>query len=237
MTSEINWNTGIPDKFGIYLVTTIFDVVDICHFKDGEWQIYDNEEIVAWCLMDNIKPYKEETMETLNNKTNKAIFETNAQACDIMNDIIKKDMKEIKIDIPKGYEFFGIDDDNKIVLTKKQSQYPKTYVECCKILNYNLNNDIVAGYKYSLLENIQKLLICRDAYYKIAGEQMGLDKYWEPDWQNNSQQKYIIFYYQDEITLSKGPNVNRLLSFPTEEMRDVFYENFKELINECKELL
>lgn len=58
MTSEINWNTGIPDKFGIYLVTTIFDVVDICHFKDGEWQIYDNEEIVAWCLMDNIKPYK-----------------------------------------------------------------------------------------------------------------------------------------------------------------------------------
>ena len=58
MTSEINWSTGIPDKSGTYLVTTIFDIIDICHFKDGEWQIYDNEEIVAWCLMDNIKPYK-----------------------------------------------------------------------------------------------------------------------------------------------------------------------------------
>ena len=28
-----------------------------------------------------------------------------------------------------------------------------------------------------------------------------------------------------------------ILEFPTEEMRDAFYENFKELINECKELL
>ena len=130
MTSEINWSTGFPDKFGTYLVTTIFDVVDICHFKDDEWQIYDNEEIVAWCLMNNIKPYKEETVETLNNETNKAIFETNAQACDIMNDIIKKDiikkdMEKINIaellkDCPSGMEldctmyenctFEGIDD-------------------------------------------------------------------------------------------------------------------------------
>lgn len=179
---------------------------------------------------------KEEIMETLNNETNKAIFETNAQACDIMNDIIKKDMKEIKIDIPNGYKFFGIDD-NKIVLTKKQSQYPKTYVECCKILNYNLNNDIVAGYKYSLLENIQKLLICRDAYYKIAGEQMGLDKLWEPDWSNYENIKYIVGGYDGEIGYNQNHHIHKILAFPTEEMRDVFYENFKELINECKELL
>ena len=36
----------------------------------------------------------------------------------------------MKLDIPEGYEFFGIDDDNKIVLTKKQPQYPKTFEEC-----------------------------------------------------------------------------------------------------------
>jgi hypothetical protein len=34
-----------------------------------------------------------------------------------MNNIIKKDMKEIKIDIPKGYEFFGIDE-NQVVLKR-----------------------------------------------------------------------------------------------------------------------
>ena len=30
---------------------------------------------------------------------------------------------------------------------------------------------------------------------------------------------------------------NSILSFPTEEMRDEFYNNFKDLIEQCKELL
>ena len=30
---------------------------------------------------------------------------------------------------------------------------------------------------------------------------------------------------------------NAILTFPTEEMRNAFYENFKELIEICKELL
>jgi hypothetical protein len=30
---------------------------------------------------------------------------------------------------------------------------------------------------------------------------------------------------------------NTILAFPTEEMRDEFYENFKYLIEQCKELL
>ena len=32
-------------------------------------------------------------------------------------------------------------------------------------------------------------------------------------------------------------DVNVILTFPTEEMRDAFYENFKDLIEGCKELL
>jgi hypothetical protein len=32
-------------------------------------------------------------------------------------------------------------------------------------------------------------------------------------------------------------DVNMTLTFPTEEMRDAFKENFDELIEECKELL
>ena len=74
-------------------------------------------------------------------------------------------------------------------------------------------------------------------YNEEYGEEVGLDKPWKPDWKDSSQQKYTIFYYQDEITSSKGPNVNRFLSFPTEEMRDFFLENFKELIEQCKDLL
>jgi hypothetical protein len=32
-------------------------------------------------------------------------------------------------------------------------------------------------------------------------------------------------------------HINHILSFPTPEMRDAFYENFKELIESVKELL
>jgi hypothetical protein len=94
-------------------------------------------------------------------------------------------------------------------------------------------------YLYSnktLLNNLNKLKICRDAYWKIAGEQMGLDKPWEPDW-NDESQKYCIRMDRNKIVNCSSSFNNRILAFPTEEMRDVFYENFKKEIEECKELL
>ena len=99
-----------------------------------------------------------------------------------------------------------------------------------------MDND-AQGYKADLIIRFQELIIARNAYWKIAGEELGLDKPCEPDWTDSSQQKFTIFYYQDEASLSKGSNINRFLSFPTEEMRDIFYENFKNLIENCKELL
>lgn len=125
---------------------------------------------------------------------------------------------------------------------KKQIKYPKNYKECCDILgykaSYDLNNitthDCVYDYK---LQMLYRVLICRGAYWKIAGEQMGLNKPWEPDWESFNESKYCL--YITENTVHKGVFYadNRILAFPTEEMRDAFYENFKDLIESCKELL
>lgn len=82
--------------------------------------------------------------------------------------------------------------------------------------------------------DLQKLLICRDAYWEIAGEQMGLGKSWEPDWKNH-EFKYCIKVLGNTLECVSEMNIQCILSFPTEEMRDAFYENFKELIEECKE--
>ena len=60
---------------------------------------------------------------------------------------------------------------------------------------------------------------------------------WNPDWTDNYQKKWIINFYQDEINLTNGTNVHFVLVFPTKEMRDAFYENFKDLIKKCKKLL
>ena len=118
-------------------------------------------------------------------------------------------------------------------------QYPKTYEECCKILGIEDRENGYCGYEYELLGEFQKLYICRDAYWKIAGEQMGLDKPWKPDWgENDGGYRYCIRNQSNKIVLSnEWLGENYILSFPTAEMRDAFYENFKELIDKCKELL
>ena len=145
----------------------------------------------------------------------------------------------IKIDIPKGYEFAGVDDDNQqVVFERIGCQYPKTYEECCETLSLGENGKLYTkGYKASLIQDFHKLLICRDAYWKIAGEQMGLGKPWEPDWLNTEQDKFVIYTHNKVIHLNCFLLGHNVLAFPTEEMRDAFYENFKDLIESCKELL
>jgi hypothetical protein len=116
-------------------------------------------------------------------------------------------------------------------------KFPTTYEDCCKVLNIIPNNKLVfsnpneeSEYAYcnlALYNSFNKLKICRDAYWKIAGD-------WKPD------VMYCDLYcigYDGNVITWKMQGGCRLLVFPTSEMRDAFYENFKELIEECKELL
>ena len=133
----------------------------------------------------------------------------------------------------KDYEIKEVSGKFKVV--KKQPQYPKTFRESQNTLGI-IEDYYVCGYKSELLDKFQQLLTCRDAYWKIAGEQMGLGKFWEPDWDDDLLKCYISFY-NNEVDKCTIQYSNKILVFPTEEMRDEFYDNFKDLIEECKELL
>ena len=124
----------------------------------------------------------------------------------------------------------------------RKPKYPTTYAECCKVLKNELNDNKEVEYfeyKYDLLDKFKQLLICRDAYWKIAGEQMGLDKPWKHNYLKDANTiRYAIYNTGDEIVKLDGKLYrNYILCFPTEEMRDAFYENFKDMIENCKELL
>ena len=142
--------------------------------------------------------------------------------------------------------------DGKTYAVLKKPIYPKTYKECCDALSiapyYNLRyhtyergyNEYATTFELCSLQDklniLGKLLICRAAYWKITGNEMGLDKPWEPDLEN--EELYCIQNFNKQIIKSKTNTAfNKKLVFPTEEMRDTFYENFKDLIEECKELL
>ena len=152
---------------------------------------------------------------------------------------------------PEGYIFKdengNVINTTKIVLEKKGKRYPKTYEECCKILGVNPNNFLTTtdcydgevetiDYEIGLLSkfvSLWYLRICRDAYWKMTGEEMGLGKPWEP----TMETVYCISRNDNVIKCSYRGGKSNILEFPTPEMRDAFYENFKELIEECKELL
>ena len=127
-------------------------------------------------------------------------------------------------------------------------QYPKTYEECCRVLNLTKyppalvpNKSIfISQYKdfphYYEIQKLAELLICRDAYWKIAGKQMGLDKPWKPDL-SKDEFSYAITYQYGYINKIEVRHKNVILVFPTQEMRDAFKENFDKDIDECKEFL
>ena len=150
---------------------------------------------------------------------------------------------KLEYEIIDGYEFEKVEN-NKIILKPIKPKYPTTYEECWKV-RFEVDGETtleefhnVSGYYSGPLGALQKLLCCRDAYWKIAGEQMGLDNLWEPDWSSFSEGSYPT------ITKCNGMIVKTSIythdcpfAFPSAEMRDAFYENFKDLFEQCKELL
>lgn len=113
----------------------------------------------------------------------------------------------------------------------KFSKYPTTYEECKALLHGTR-----CGYDWRLIRYFQQLLLCRDAYWKIAGEELGLGKPWEPDW-SESKPKYTIVVIENKLVKHYALTQSYILVFPTAEMRDAFYENFKDQIDSCKTLL
>lgn len=196
---------------------------------------WENDEIVyklscddsSWWSVDNLKPYKEKIME--DNSINYCQVGKITAVC------FQDTNYEDKVELQLGNNYEIKEENGKYYAVKKQFKYPKTYEECKSILGITTSM-ARPDYNGDLIVAIQKLLIYRNAYWKIAGEQMGLNEPWKPDWKDGSD-KYFICYLKDELWMSNIRDCNRVLVFPTKEMRDAFYENFKELIETCKELL
>ena len=154
---------------------------------------------------------------------------------------------------PEGYIFKdengNVINATKIVLEKKKKEYPKIYEECAKIMNcpiagpsgwlFNFDANIKDPYYRKidiLMGKFTRLLICRDAYWKIAGEEMGLGKPWSPDLTDNVN-KHCIEFRDCGVCKVTYSYTSRIFAFPTKEMRDAFKENFGPDIEICKELL
>lgn len=200
---------------------------------------------------DELKPYKvEDDMKTKNrNSCANCVFAIldDKPHCGLRGFTDKFNIKDCSAEnniLPNGYE---LQEDGYFSWVQKKPVYPKTYKECCDILNlswnkffvmFDIDHNGLTDAENNLYESFIKLKRCRDAYWKIAGEQMGLGKSWEPKYETLTDNTFFtIQTFNGEIDKSATSHRNSILAFPTIEMRDAFYENFKELIEKCKELL
>ena len=159
--------------------------------------------------------------------------------------------KDYKLIPPDGYLIGKVTNVNNGMLVeyvKKKPNLPTTYKECCKILNLpelelvydtdysTLNLSTYEWKKLNAYNALHKLRVCRDAYWRIAGEQMRLGKPWTPEDSDYITERYCIFVHKNNL-LCDTPAEDCVLTFPTAEMRDFFYGCFLLTIEQAKELL
>ena len=207
--------------------------------KSMSW--HDGFETIVYDFKETEDVLCAEDIESVNDADDntKSTMETITPSPDITANVTDKNNCDIQC--PDGYEFY---DENgnligtKVMMRPKKPVYPDNYEECVRIAKnihgYDIHIDVPAYGE--LMESFVKLLICRDAYWKIAGEQMGLGDSWKYD-MSKDEFSCAISYQYGCIEKNEIRHKNAILAFPTKEMRDAFYENFKDLIEQCKELL
>ena len=155
-------------------------------------------------------------------------------------------METKEIIIPQGWEIDKVED-NKVILKESKKELPKTWEECiAKIkdlecidsngdideVDFNVGivtnhiNDIPIGLGKPMLALCQ-LLVCREVYRQG----------WKPNWKDDKEIKYCIERVENYITKETYELTSKVLSFQSAEIRDEFLENFRDLIEEAKELI
>ena len=169
-----------------------------------------------------------------------------------MNDeiVIKEEGDELTIE-PKNGKVIDLENSDlskgKIVFKKKEKELPTKWGDLKKLKGYYVNDLSEIFYLRNANMTISKNLFPTKAEAEacLALSQLCQlrDAYnGEPladwcNWTNSNQEKYCIDIYKGEIYKDDYMNISKILSFKTEELRDKFFKNFRELIETAKPLL
>lgn len=153
-------------------------------------------------------------------------------------------MKEIKIEVPEGYEIDKENSTFESIIFKEKSKLPVSWKKLGKVKGWYVTS---MGFVYELGEEeanssnkgtwptkelaeaalaLSQLLQLRDRW---NGD-------WKADWQK-ADEKHVITIVADRTQKDWFTSVNKVLAFKTPELRDKFLETFQVLIETAKPLL
>lgn len=154
--------------------------------------------------------------------------------------------KEMKIQVPEGYEIDRENSTFEKIVFKKVDDLPKSWEELEFIDGFfvsSLSDIAKIGNNTTNDKNNKNVFPTKEeaeACLALAQLCQLRDRYndgWKPDWEHEVEVKFIFFYSRDRIIKSTCYMSNSVLAFKTEELRDKFLENFKGLIEIAKPLL
>lgn len=153
----------------------------------------------------------------------------------------------IEIEVPDGYKAVYNIHTQEVEMVS--ATLPKTWEEFCE------NNPIKAGeyfineygeiiyaaekHRAANLKNILPNKETAEAFLALMQLIQLRDCYrqdWKPDW-DKPYKKYCIYYEKDGVYFIDCIYHSRVLSFQSEVVRDMFLKNFRELIEQAKELI
>ena len=154
---------------------------------------------------------------------------------------LSKEAAELLLTISNNEELQAFAKELYPELSKKQ--LPKSWEELEYVQGYYVSpNSYVSNYD-NIAANLSKNTFAtkEQAEASIAMAQLSqlmkvYNDGWEADWSDNKV-KYGIFYDKGIAYVYKGNSVSCFLSFKDEEIAEIFFQNFKELIEQAKPLL
>lgn len=213
----------------------------IGHATSMYYYVNDKNHIECDTITNLPREYKKYTLEEYKQKFNKM-----------------KNKRTIQIDLTTAKEWYNQGGDlRKIALQafseNELQELPKSWKEYCNINPYlERNKDAILlangtitpflSYGAFRKENpgaisseqkakqfltLNKLLQIRDYY----------NQNWEPNWNNRDEEKHVITAHKNDLYRLTSYLSNYIFAFKTKELRDEFFNNFKEDLEFIKEFL
>ena len=141
--------------------------------------------------------------------------------------------KELKIEVPQGYEIDRQKSTFEKIIFKKIPENPKTWEEYCSLMKgktvyyTNCNNITVSGFSDAHDKFVTKK---RAEQFIALGKLLQLRDYWIGGWKPNLLNPTFAVKNNTVVNLIR---ITLPLTFPTKEMAEEFKECFSDLIKQA----
>lgn len=150
--------------------------------------------------------------------------------------------------VPEGYELDKEQSsETQVVLRKIEDKRVSSWEEYCELMKgkdscYVDMNGNIRSTNFSSKATVGEFEDKEDAeafaaLFKLISLRKNWVGEWNPDWTDGGNIKHTIYAQGNIVKPSESFNLHRSMSFPTDEMRDKFFDTFRELLEIAKPLL